>query len=67
MISFTLLADEIPLWLSLFTRPETLIFMIPIVGIIGGVAVSITSLVIRHRERMAKIQQGIDPDAERKA
>lgn len=60
-------ADEIPQWLSLFARPETMVFMIPIVAIIGGFAVTITNLVIRHRERMAKIQNGIDPDADRRS
>jgi len=37
--------------------------LIPIVGIIGGCAVAITVMVLRHQERIAKIERGIDPDA----
>jgi hypothetical protein len=37
--------------------------LIPIVGIIGGCAVAITIIVVRHQERIAKIERGIDPDA----
>ena len=37
--------------------------LIPIVGIIGGCAVAITVLVLKHHERIAKIERGIDPDA----
>lgn len=66
MNALSLLADDTPRWLELVFRPDTLIFMVPIVGIIDGVAISITSAVIRHRERMAKIQNGMDPDADRK-
>ncbi len=37
--------------------------LIPIVAIVGGCAVAITILVLRHHERIAKIERGIDPDA----
>ncbi len=38
-------------------------FLIPIViAIVGGV-VAIVILVLRHQERIAKIERGIDPDA----
>ena len=37
--------------------------LIPLVAIIGGCAVAITILVLRHQERIAKIERGIDPDA----
>jgi len=37
--------------------------LIPIIGIIGGCAVAITIMVLRHQERIAKIERGIDPDA----
>jgi hypothetical protein len=40
--------------------------LIPIVGIIGGCAVAITVLVLKHQERIAKIERGIDPDAPRR-
>jgi hypothetical protein len=40
--------------------------LIPIVGIIGGCAVAITILVLRHQERIAKIERGMDPDAPRR-
>jgi ABC-type enterobactin transport system permease subunit len=48
--------------LEMILRPETLVFMIPITAIVGGVAFAITKAIIAHRERMARIQQGIDPD-----
>jgi hypothetical protein len=50
-------------WLHVVARPEVLIFCIPIVAIAGGIAFAITKAIIAHKERMAKIQQGIDPDA----
>jgi len=39
--------------------------LIPIVGIIAGCAVAITIIVVRHLERVAKIERGIDPAVER--
>jgi hypothetical protein len=52
-----------PDWLQTIVRPEVLVFCIPIIAIVGGIAFAITKAIIAHRERMAKIQQGIDPDA----
>jgi hypothetical protein len=49
--------------LELLVRPSVLPFMIPIVAIIVGGAVAITKIVIKHRERMAKIEHGVDPDS----
>jgi len=40
--------------------------LIPIVAIAGGCAVAITAIVVRHLERVAKIERGIDPDAPRR-
>ena len=37
--------------------------LIPIVAILVGGAISITAMVIRHQERLAKIERGVDPDA----
>lgn len=54
---------DVPGWLELLTRPEVLVFCIPLTAIVGGIAYKITTAIITHRERMAKIQQGIDPDA----
>jgi hypothetical protein len=36
--------------------------LIPIVAILIGGAIAITTMVLRHRERIAKIERGIDPD-----
>jgi hypothetical protein len=48
-------------------NPLVLEPLIPIVAIviIGSLvaAIRITKMVVQHRERMAKIQMGIDPDA----
>ena len=37
--------------------------LVPIVAIIVGGAIAVTAMVIRHQERLAKIERGIDPDA----
>jgi hypothetical protein len=37
--------------------------LVPIVAIIVGGAIAITVLVLKHQERIAKIERGIDPDA----
>ena len=65
MTHLVMLADmaDSPDWLHTIVRPEVLVFCIPIIAIVGGIAFGITKAIIAHRERMAKIQQGIDPDA----
>ncbi len=51
---------------KIMTQPDTLlffmIFMIPIVAIICGSIVGVAQMVIKHRERMEMIRQGIHPD-----
>jgi len=42
--------------------PAVLIFLIPIVAIIVGGIVAIAKLLIRHRERLAMIERGMNPD-----
>jgi hypothetical protein len=37
--------------------------LIPIVAIIVGGAIAIVTMVLKHQERIAKIERGIDPDA----
>ena len=37
--------------------------LVPIVAILVGGAIAITGMVIRHQERIAKIERGMDPDA----
>ena len=41
-------------------------FLIPITAIIVGGVITIVVLVLRHNERIAKIERGIDPDAWRR-
>jgi hypothetical protein len=36
--------------------------LVPIVALIVGGAISITAMVHKHQERLAKIERGIDPD-----
>ena len=36
--------------------------LVPICAILVGGAIAITAMVIRHNERIAKIERGIDPD-----
>jgi hypothetical protein len=49
-------------WLDRFLRPEVLGPGIGGVAILAVAAVVITVVIVRHRERMAKIERGIDPD-----
>ena len=37
--------------------------LVPIVALIVGGAIAITTMVLKHQERIAKIERGIDPDA----
>ncbi len=39
--------------------------LVPIVSIIVGGAITVVVLILRHNERIAKIERGIDPDAHR--
>src|SRR5215467_12048904 len=41
-------------------------FLVPIVAVVVAGAVAIVVLVLRHQERIAKIERGIDPDAPRR-
>ena len=37
--------------------------LIPITAILVGGAIAIVVLILRHQERIAKIERGIDPDS----
>ncbi|MFZ0794496.1 MAG: hypothetical protein WAM65_12025, partial [Candidatus Korobacteraceae bacterium] len=37
-------------------------FLIPITAIIVGGVIAVVVIVLRHQERIAKIERGIDPD-----
>jgi hypothetical protein len=37
--------------------------LVPIIAIVVGGAIAITAMIIRHQERIAKIERGMDPDA----
>ncbi|MBZ5679457.1 MAG: hypothetical protein LAO24_05045 [Acidobacteriia bacterium] len=37
--------------------------LIPIVAVVVGGAIAITAMILKHQERIAKIERGIDPDA----
>ena len=39
--------------------------LVPIVAIIVGGAIAVVVLILRHNERIAKIEHGIDPDSTR--
>jgi hypothetical protein len=38
--------------------------LVPIVAIIVGGAIAITQMILKHQERLAKIERGIDPGAD---
>ena len=40
--------------------------LIPITGIIVGGVIAVVVLVLHHKERIAKIERGIDPDGGRR-
>ena len=44
-------------------QPGNMPFLVGMVAIVGWVVVTVVKSVIVHRERIAKIEQGIDPDA----
>ncbi len=44
--------------------PAVLALLIPTVAIVGGTAVALTKMIIHHRERMAKIEHGMEPGFE---
>jgi hypothetical protein len=49
-------------WRQVMT-PEILSLVIPIAAILVGGAIAITSMLIKHRERIAMIEHGMNPDA----
>ena len=49
-------------WPTFLNSPGALVFMIPIAAILVGGVTGVAKLVIRHRERMAMIERGMDPD-----
>jgi len=37
--------------------------LVPITALIIGGAIAITAMILRHQERIAKIERGMDPDS----
>jgi ABC-type enterochelin transport system permease subunit len=37
--------------------------LVPIIAIIVGGVIAVTTMILRHQERIAKIERGMDPDA----
>jgi hypothetical protein len=37
--------------------------LVPIIALIVGGAIAITAMILKHQERIAKIERGMDPDA----
>ncbi len=59
MSHLVLLADET--LIDKILSPQVLPIFIPIVAIVGGIGFAITVAIIRHRERMARIERGMNP------
>jgi hypothetical protein len=59
------LADFLTATLASGPPPDAgmIALMIPILAIFFGSIITIVKMIFRHRERMAKIGMGIDPDA----
>ena len=49
-------------WPNIFSNPAALALMIPIVAILVGGISEIVKRIFRHRERMAMIERGMNPD-----
>ncbi len=49
-------------WLRLLTNPDTLVLIVPVLGIVVFGILAIAKMGIRHRERMAMIERGMHPD-----
>ena len=45
-------------------QPQVLIFLIPIVAIVGSFIIKAQRMSYEHEERLAKINAGMDPDEE---
>ena len=41
-------------------------YVVPVVAIIVGGTIAIVTMILKHQERIAKIERGIDPDAPRR-
>ena len=39
------------------------VFLIPIVALVVAGIISVTAMILKHQERIAKIERGINPDA----
>lgn len=49
-------------WMEIFSRPETLVFLVPIVAILVGGMIGGLKILFKHRERIAMIENGMHPD-----
>ena len=63
--------EIIAMWYEFLAKPENIpviailaVFSVGAVLFIMGTLAQIVKTVVKHRERMAKIEQGIDPDAD---
>jgi hypothetical protein len=56
-------------WLQSLQMGEILVyglaFGLPVVAIMSSMVVAVVNALIKHRERMAMIEHGLDPDAPR--
>lgn len=56
-----LAADDSGRLIDKILSPDVLPLLIPIVAIIGGIGFATVMAIIHHRERMARINRGMDP------
>jgi hypothetical protein len=52
-------------WLTPLLTEDVLVYLIPIIAIIGVFSVKGAKAYFRHVERLEMIRNGIDPDADR--
>ena len=63
-MNFLAIANDGPFqWFHSLLQPEVLPFVVAIIAVVGGITVAVVKTIVYHRERMAKIEHGIDPDA----
>ena len=61
MLHILAAAEQVKLW-HYWITPAGMPYIVALAGIMSGTVYALAHLTYRHRERMAKIAQGIDPD-----
>jgi hypothetical protein len=61
MLHILAAAEQVKLW-HYWITPAGMPYIVALAGIMSGTIYALANLTYRHRERMANIEHGIDPD-----